>query len=197
MSANRLIRLFVGLAGFGVSLALMVRAELGLGPWDVFHQGVADRLDVALGWVTIATSVLVLLLWVPLRQRPGFGTISNAVVVGLVVNLALDALSTPDSLTVRALFLVAGIGLNGLATACYIGAGLGPGPRDGLMTGLARRGHSIRVVRTMIELAVLGVGFALGGSVGVGTVAYALTIGPLTHVLLPRLTVRKGQTCQN
>lgn len=204
MSANllsRLLQLHLGLTGFGVSLALMVRADLGLGPWDVFHQGAADLLGVALGWVTIGTSLLVLLAWIPLRQRPGVGTVCNAVLVGLVVNLALAVLDTPGSLAVRVLYLVAGIGLNALATACYIGAGLGPGPRDGLMTGLAARGHSVRVVRTLTEVAVLAAGFALGGSVGVGTVAYALAIGPLTHLLLPRLTrastIRKGQTCQN
>jgi uncharacterized membrane protein YczE len=185
----RLVRLYLGLAGFGVSLALMVRARLGLGPWDVLHQGIARLLEVQLGWVTIGVSGLVLLAWIPLKQRPGLGTVSNAVTVGLVVNGGLDVLPTPGSLAWRAVWLAAGIGLNGLATACYIGAGLGPGPRDGLMTGIAARGHSLRAVRTLIELSVLAIGFALGGTVGVGTVAYALTIGPLTHVLLPRLTV--------
>jgi uncharacterized membrane protein YczE len=185
----RLVRLYLGLAGFGVSLALMVRARLGLGPWDVLHQGIARHLGVQLGWVTIGVSGLVLLAWIPLRQRPGLGTVSNAIIVGLVVNGALDVLPAPGLLAWRVVWLAAGIGLNGLATACYIGAGLGPGPRDGLMTGIAARGHSLRVVRTLIELSVLAIGFALGGAVGVGTVAYALSIGPLTHVLLPRLTV--------
>jgi uncharacterized membrane protein YczE len=187
----RLVRLYLGLAGFGVSLALMVQARLGLGPWDVLHQGIARPLGVQLGWVTIGVSGLVLLAWIPLRQRPGLGTLSNAIMVGLVVNGALDVLPTPGPLGWRAVWLVAGIGLNGLATACYIGAGLGPGPRDGLMTGIAARGHSLRAVRTLIELSVLAIGAALGGTVGVGTVAYALSIGPLTHVLLPRLTVRE------
>ena len=187
--AARLARLYLGLAAFGVSLALMVRARLGLGPWDVLHQGIARLAGVQLGWVTIGVSGLVLLAWIPLKQRPGLGTVSNAVTVGLVVNGALDVLPAPGSLAWRAVWLAAGIGLNGLATACYIGAGLGPGPRDGLMTGIAARGHSLRAVRTLIELSVLAIGFALGGTVGVGTVAYALTIGPLTHVLLPRLTV--------
>lgn len=196
--AGRLVRLYAGLAGFGVSLALMVRARLGLDPWDVLHQGIARQLGVQLGWVTIAVSGLVLLAWIPLRQRPGFGTLSNAVMVGLVVNGALDVLPVPGSLGWRAAFLAAGIGLNGLATACYIGAGLGPGPRDGLMTGLAARGHSVRVVRTLIEVSVLAIGWVLGGSVGLGTLAYAVSIGPLTHVLLPRLSVttsagRKGR----
>ena len=193
--AVRLVRLYLGLGGFGVSLSLMVRARLGLGPWDVLHQGIARHLGVQLGWVTIGVSGLVLLAWIPLRQRPGLGTVSNAIIVGLVVNGALDVLPTPGSLAWRAVWLAAGIGLNGLATAGYIGAGLGPGPRDGLMTGLAARGHSLRAVRTLIELSVLAIGFALGGTIGVGTVAYALSIGPLTHVLLPRLTV-KEQPCR-
>jgi uncharacterized membrane protein YczE len=190
MSVKRLARLYLGLAGFGVSLALMVRARLGLGPWDVLHQGIARHLGVQLGWVTIGVSGLVMLAWIPLRQRPGLGTISNAVIVGLVVNGALDVLPAPAALAWRAAWLAAGIGLNALATACYIGAGLGPGPRDGLMTGLAARGHSLTAVRTAIELSVLAAGIGLGGSFGAGTVAYALLIGPLTQILLPRLTVR-------
>lgn len=185
----RLFRLYLGLAGFGVSLALMVRARLGLGPWDVLHQGIARLLGVRLGWVTIAVSGLVLLAWIPLRQRPGLGTVSNAIMVGAVVNVALGVLTTPGSPAWRVMWLAGGIGLNGLATACYIGAGLGPGPRDGLMTGIAARGHSLRAVRTLIELSVLAAGWALGGAVGIGTVAYALSIGPLTQLLLPWLTV--------
>jgi uncharacterized membrane protein YczE len=188
--AGRLARLYLGLGCFGVSLALMVRARLGLGPWDVMHQGIARHLGVQLGWVTIAVSGLVLLAWIPLRQRPGLGTVSNAVVVGLVVNGALDVLPAPGPLGWRVAWLVGGIGLNAVATACYIGAGLGPGPRDGLMTGFAARGHSLRAVRTLIELSVLAAGFALGGTAGIGTVAYALSIGPLTHLLLPWLTVK-------
>jgi uncharacterized membrane protein YczE len=186
--AGRLVRLYLGLVGFGVSLALMVRARLGLDPWDVLHQGIARHLGVQIGWVTIGVSAIVLLAWIPLRQRPGLGTVSNAIVVGLVVNGALDVLPAPGPLAWRAVWLAAGIGLNALATACYIGAGLGPGPRDGLMTGIAARGHSLRAVRTVIELSVLAAGAALGGTIGVGTLAYALSIGPLTYVLLPRLT---------
>jgi len=188
--AVRLAQLYLGLAGFGVSLALMVRARLGLGPWDVLHQGIARHLGVQLGWVTIGVSGLVLVAWIPLRQRPGLGTVSNAAIVGLIVNGALDVLPAPGPLAWRVAWLAGGIGLNGLATACYIGAGLGPGPRDGLMTGLAARGHSVGAVRTLIELSVLAIGFALGGTAGIGTVAYALSIGPLTHLLLPRLTVK-------
>jgi uncharacterized membrane protein YczE len=188
----RLVRLYLGLVGFGVSLALLVRARLGLDPWDVLQQGIARHLHVQLGWVTIAVSGLVLLAWIPLRQRPGLGTLSNAIIVGLVVNGALDLLSGPASLPWRAVWLAAAIGLNGLSTACYIGANFGPGPRDGLMTGIAARGHSLRVVRTTIELSVLALGFGLGGSIGIGTLAYAVSIGPLTHLLLPRLTVQRS-----
>jgi uncharacterized membrane protein YczE len=195
--AARSVRLYLGLAGFGVSLALMVRARLGLGPWDVLHQGVARHLGVPLGWVTIAVSVLVLLAWIPLRQRPGLGTVSNTVLVGLVVDAALDVLHPPGSLGWRCAWLAGGIALNAVATAAYIGARLGPGARDGLMTGFAARGHSLRAVRTVIELSVLAAGFVLGGSAGVGTVAYALAIGPLTAFLLPRLTVRLPQDERN
>ncbi len=183
----RLARLYAGLVGFGVSLALMVRARLGLDPWDVLHQGIARHLGVPLGWVVMGVSALVLLAWIPLRQRPGFGTISNVVVVGLVANGALGVTPSPGSLGIRAAMLAGAIVVNGVSTACYIGAGLGPGARDGLMTGIAARGHSLRAVRTGIEICALIVGVALGGSVGVGTVAYALAIGPLVHFFLPRL----------
>ena len=196
----RILRLYVGLVGFGVSLALMVRARLGLGPWDVLHQGLAGRLHVPIGWVVIGVGAVVLLAWIPLRERPGIGTVSNAVVVGLVVDGALAVLPAPESLAVRATFLAVGIVGNAVATALYIGAGLGPGPRDGLMTGLARRGPSVRTVRTGLELTALAIGFVLGGSVGVGTVAYALAIGPLVQWALPRLTVTaalEGERCES
>lgn len=179
------MRLYIGLAGFGFSLALMVRARLGLGPWDVLHQGLARRLGLQIGWVVIIVSAVVLLAWIPLHLRPGLGTVSNVVLVGVFTNLALDHLQAPDGLAARLIWLAGGIGLNAIATALYIGAGLGAGARDGLMVGVAARGHSIRAVRTAIELTVLAVGFALGGSVGVGTIAYALLIGPLVHRLLP------------
>jgi uncharacterized membrane protein YczE len=185
---SRLARLYGGLTLFGVSLALMVRADLGLGPWDVFHQGIADRVGLSIGLVVNLTAVAVLLLWIPLRQRPGLGTVSNVVLVGLVTDATLALLPAPDGLALRGALLVAGIAANAVATALYIGAGLGPGPRDGLMTGLAARGHSIRFVRTAIELTVLLIGWLLGGSVGLGTVLYAFTIGPLVGLLMPRLT---------
>lgn len=186
---RRLLNLYLGLVLFGVSMALMISAGLGLNPWDVFHQGLAERTDIAYGLVVIAVGAVVLLLWIPLRQRPGFGTVNNVVVVGLAVEAALAVLPEPRHLAIRASLLVAGVFANGVATGLYIGAGLGPGPRDGLMTGLAARGHSTRVVRTSIEAAVLAAGWLLGGTVGVGTVLYAVSIGPLAHYFIPKLTV--------
>ncbi|HEU4511776.1 MAG TPA: hypothetical protein VFR87_01590 [Nocardioidaceae bacterium] len=186
---TRLVDLYVGLMLFGVSIALMLEAGLGLSPWDVFHQGLAERSGLRFGWVVIGVSIVVLLLWIPLRVRPGIGTVSNVVLVGLTADAAVAVLPEPEHLAARAAFLAVGIVGNGLATALYVGAGLGPGPRDGLMTGLAGRGHSIRVARTSIEVAVLAAGWLLGGTVGAGTVLYAVSIGPIVHVLLPRLTV--------
>ena len=183
------MQLYAGLALYGFSSALMVEAALGLNPWDVLHQGLSRVTDVSIGLWTIAVGVAVLFLWIPLRQRPGLGTISNAIVIGLIVDASLVFLPTLESLPWRAGLLALGIALNGMATGLYIGAGLGPGPRDGLMTGLARDGRSIRVVRTLLELAVLGMGWALGGSVGIGTIAYAVAIGPLAHVFIPAFTV--------
>jgi uncharacterized membrane protein YczE len=171
-------------------MALMVRGTLGLDPWDVFHLGVARHLPLSFGGVVIATGVVVLLLWVPLRQLPGLGTIANAVLIGLVTDVALALLAAPEQLALRGALLVGGVLLNAVATALYIGSQLGPGPRDGLMTGLVRRtGWSVRVVRTSIELSVVAVGWLLGGVVGVGTVVYALSIGPLVQLLLPRFIV--------
>ncbi|PZS30182.1 MAG: hypothetical protein DLM58_14095 [Pseudonocardiales bacterium] len=187
--ARRLANLHLGLLLFGLSIALMVRSQLGLASWDVLHQGIAQRCGLRFGVVVIAVAVVVLLLWVPLHQRPGFGTLSNVVVVGLAADLALDLLPSAHGLAARGTLLAAGILINGVATGLYIGAGLGPGPRDGLMTGLAARGCSIRTARTAIEISVLVAGWLLGGSVGVGTVLYAASIGPLVHYLLPKLTV--------
>jgi uncharacterized membrane protein YczE len=194
--ARRLVRLHVGLMLFGVSLALMVRAELGLPSWDVLHQGIAERTGLPFGWVVNGVAALVLLLWIPLRQRPGVGTVANVIVVGLVADLALDVLAPPNGLAPRAALLVGGILLNAVATGLYVGAGLGPGPRDGLMTGLAARGHSIRLVRTGIEMAVLAAGWLLGGSVGIGTLAFTLAIGPLVHHLIPLLTINSTPTSE-
>jgi uncharacterized membrane protein YczE len=188
---RRLTQLYLGLVLYGVSMALMIESSLGLDPWDVFHQGLARRTGLSIGTITIAVGALVLLLWIPLRQRPGIGTVSNVVVIGLAVDVALVLVPTGHSLPARIGFLVAGILFNGVATGLYIGARLGPGPRDGLMTGYValRPGRSIRVVRTVIEVTVLAVGALLGGTVGVGTVAYALSIGPLAHFFIPLFTV--------
>lgn len=187
--ARRFAQLYLGLALYGFSTALLVVANLGLDPWDVFHQGVAERTGMTIGISTVLISVVVLTLWVPLRQRPGLGTISNGIMIGLVVDAALLVLPEPMSLGWRVACLAGGVSLNGLATGLYIGAGMGPGPRDGLMTGLAARGRSIRVVRTGIEVMVLALGWALGGTVGVGTAVYALAIGPLAHVFIPAFTI--------
>jgi uncharacterized membrane protein YczE len=186
---RRLVQLYAGLVLFGVSSSMLLLAGLGVDPWDVFHQGLSRRLGLGVGTWAIIVGVAVLLLWIPLRQRPGFGTLSNVLVVGVVIDVMLAVVPPVHGLAARILVMTAGVVLNGVATGAYIGAGLGPGPRDGLMTGLAARGHSIRVVRTSIELTVLLTGWLLGGTVGVGTVVYALAIGPLAHITIPRLRI--------
>jgi uncharacterized membrane protein YczE len=187
--ARRLVQLYAGLVLYGLSAALILLSALGNDPWDVLHQGLWRQTGIGTGtWVCIV-GALVLLLWIPLRQRPGVGTLSNVVVVGVVMEIVLQAADSPTGTAARAALLGAGVFLNGVATGMYIGARLGPGPRDGLMTGLAARGLSIRVVRTAIELTVLVAGAALGGTVGIGTLVYALAIGPLAHVFVPAFTV--------
>ncbi|WP_422745264.1 YczE/YyaS/YitT family protein [Micromonospora sp. WMMD754] len=188
MSA-RVVRLLAGLTLFGVSVALMVRADLGLASWDVLHQGLAARTGLPMGLLVNAVALLVLLLWIPLRQRPGIGTVANVTLVGLALDATLALVPPLDPLAGRIGLLVAGILLNGLATALYLGARLGPGPRDGLMTGLAARGLPLGPVRTLIEVTVLAVGWLLGGAVGPGTLLYAVGIGPIVAWLVPRLTV--------
>lgn len=185
----RLPRLLTGLVSCGVGLALMVLARLGLGPWEVLHQGLSRQSGVPIGTAGIVVGFVVLLGWVPLRQRPGIGTITNVVLIGLTIDAVLAVAPEPAALGVRAACLLAGIALIGLGSGLYIGAGLGPGPRDGLMTGVAARGYSIRLVRTVLELMALGVGWALGGNVGIGTVVFALSIGPLVQVSLGRLSL--------
>jgi uncharacterized membrane protein YczE len=184
-----LTQLYLGLLLYGFSDGLLVLAGLGLDPWDVFHQGLARHSNLAIGTWAIIVGATVLVLWIPLRQRPGFGTLSNVVVIGLVINATLAVIPAPSEVPLRVITLLVAVLLNGIATGAYIGAGLGPGPRDGLMTGLAARGASIRVVRTGIEVTVLACGFALGGSVGIGTVVYALGIGPLSHYFIPLLAM--------
>ncbi len=189
--SRRLLQLFVGLTLYGVSMAMLLRSTLGLDPWDVFHDGITRHVGLSFGQVVVLASFAVLMLWIPLRQWPGLGTIANALWIGVATDLTLAALTSPDALAARAALLVGGVVLNGLAGALYIGAQLGPGPRDGLMTGLHRRtGISLRRVRTGLELTVLALGWLLGGVVGLGTVLYAVSIGPLVQFFLPLVTVR-------
>jgi uncharacterized membrane protein YczE len=188
--ARRLVQLYLGLLLYGASMAVLVRSGLGVMPWDVLHQGLARQLDWSLGSVTVLVGALVLLAWIPLRERPGLGTVSNVVVIGLAVDAALQVIPEAPSVPAGIGFVAAGVLLNAVATAAYIGVRLGPGPRDGLMTGLVRRtGGSVRVVRTSIEVVVVATGWLLGGTLGLATVLYAVAIGPLVHALLPRLSV--------
>ncbi len=182
----RLAQLMGGLVLYGVSMAMMVRASLGLDPWDVLHQGLAPRLGLSFGLTVNLVGLVVLLLWLPLRQRPGIGTVLNIIVIGTVTDIALSLIPTPEAWAAKVAMLALGIVLNGIAGGAYIGAGLGPGPRDGLMTGFgARPGLPVQRVRTVIELAVLAIGWLLGGTVGLGTVLYAVTIGWVVHHALP------------
>jgi uncharacterized membrane protein YczE len=188
----RLSRCVLGLALFGVGISLQIDARLGNPPWDVFHQGVSLQTGVSIGRVIVLTGLALLLLWIPLRQRPGIGTILNALEIGTVADIALRIIPEPASLPIRGAMVVAGILCVAIGSALYIGSGLGPGPRDGLMTGLAARGIPVRVARTGIEVTVLVVGWLLGGRVGAGTVVFALTIGPLVQWWLPRLAFSSG-----
>jgi uncharacterized membrane protein YczE len=190
----RFVQLFAGLALYGFSDGLLVRANLGLDPWDVFHQGLSRTIGLEIGTWSIIVGAFVLLLWIPLHQRPGVGTVCNVVVVGVVLNATVSEIPAPNVLVVRYAVLAAAILLNGIATGAYIGAGLGPGPRDGLTVGIAARGISLRLVRTSIEVSVLIAGWLLGGSVGIGTLAYALLIGPITHVTIPAFRLRRRET---
>ena len=187
---RRLIQLYAGLVLYGISASMLLLAGLGVDPWDVLHQGLSRRFGLGVGTWVVIVGALVLLLWIPLRQRPGFGTLNNVILVGVVVDVVLATVPPIHGLVARVTVMCAGVLLNGIATGAYIGAGLGPGPRDGLMTGLASRGHSIRLVRTGIELSVLLTGWLLGGTVGLGTVVYALGIGPIAHVSIPRLAIK-------
>jgi uncharacterized membrane protein YczE len=187
---ERLARLIAGLFLYGFTMAMMVESTLGLDPWDVFHEGLAKQVPMSFGQVVIVVGALVLLLWIPLRQKPGIGTILNVLIIGLAADFGIAVIDQPDNIWLRGLLLVGGVVGNGFAGALYIGAQLGPGPRDGLWLGLVRRtGRSVRFWRTAIEVTVLVVGFALGGTVGLGTVLYALTIGPIVQVFLPLVQV--------
>jgi len=183
---RRLAQLLFGLALYGFSIGLLVRANLGLDPWDVLNEGVSERSGLSFGMVVNIIGAAVLLLWIPLRQRPGIGTIANVLLIGAFADLTLWLLPVAKSLLLAWAMLLGGVFINGVATGAYIGAGLGPGPRDGLMTGLVKRtGHSVRLIRTSIELTVLAVGWLLGGTVGIGTLVYAFGIGPIIQRMLP------------
>ncbi|SDN17390.1 membrane protein YczE [Allokutzneria albata] len=190
-SLRRFAQLFLGLALYGASMALMVRAGMGLDPWDVLHEGLTNRIGLSFGTITAITGAVVLLAWLPLRQMPGIGTVANVVVIALSVDATLAVLPDLHGLPTQVVAMLASVVLNGFACAVYIGARLGPGPRDGLMTGLAARtGWSIRLVRTGIEITVLALGWLLGGTVGIGTVVYALAMGPIVQAFLPSVALR-------
>lgn len=187
---RRVPQLLLGLALYGISLALMVRGGLGVAPWDVLHQGLTLHLPMTLGQAIVVMSFVVLLLWLPLREQPGVGTVANALLVGVAADATLAVLAPPDEIGWRVALMLVGVVGNAFATALYIGAQLGRGPRDGLMTGLSRRtGRSLRLVRTLLEVTVVALGALLGGTLGVGTVLYALTIGPLAQLMLPACLV--------
>lgn len=186
---RRLPRVLLGLVGFGVGIALMVEGDLGLAPWDVFHKGVATQIGWSIGTVLIITSIVVVFGFLALGEQLGLGTILNAVVIGLVVNASLPLLPTPSGLPMRLVFTMGGPVLIALASGLYIGGGLGPGPRDGLMTGLAKRGVTVWKARTGIEMTVLAIGLFLGGTVGIGTVWFTLGIGPMVQFFLPKLSL--------
>ena len=190
---RRLVQLYAGLLLYGFSIALMVRSDLGLAPWDVLHSGLTRWFPIDIGQALVLVSFVVMLAWIPLREMPGVGTISNAIVIGLSTDVFLALLAAPGTLWLRVVLLLSGVVLQGAATAAYIGAELGRGPRDGLMTGLARRtGRSLRLVRTLMELSVVALGLLLGGVAGLGTILYALAIGPLSQALLPPMIVRSS-----
>lgn len=187
---RRFVQLFVGLILYGVSLAMMVRGDLGLAPWDVLHSGLIQHVPLSLGQAVVVMSFVVLLLWIPLKEMPGVATIANALVVGFAADATLALLDWPDAVVLRVGLMVSGVLLCGFATALYIGAQLGRGPRDGLMTGLHRRtGLSLRLVRTGLEIAVVLIGLVLGGALGVGTILFALAIGPIAQALMPRFLI--------
>ena len=191
---QRVVRCSGGLAFFGVGISLLVRARLGLAPWDVFHQGLSEHLNIELGTIIVLTSIAVLLLWIPLRQSVGLGTLLNAVLIGLTTNIVLPIIPEINDVALRVLMMISGIGIVAIASGLYIGSGLGPGPRDGLMIGLGARGYRISRARTFIEVLVLAAGIALGGQAGIGTVLFAFGIGPLVERTLPILQMSADRT---
>ena len=199
--AEKLARCIAGLAFFGFGITLFIRANLGLAPWDIFHKGLSEKLDVSIGLVIVGVGLLLLLLWIPLRQKPGVGTVLNALEIGFVVNLTKPLIGEPDQLVMRMLMVIAGVLVIALGSALYIGAGLGSGPRDGLMLGLSQRSIggrriSIRAARTVIELTVMIAGLFLGGSIGIGTLIFMFGIGPLVQLVLPRFEMRLASDTQ-
>ncbi len=184
---RRFVNLFLGVILFGLGVGLMLQSRLGVPPWDVLHQGLANHFGFTLGIWSIITSVIVLIGWLPLREPYGIGTLFNAVIIGLAIDLSVLVIPVPEAMAWRLLLLGAGLLTIGFASGLYIGAHLGPGPRDGLMTAIARRGPSIRLTRTVIEITVLAIGWMLGGTFGIGTVAFALLMGPIVQFFLPRL----------
>lgn len=187
---RRLSQLLIGLVLYGWSMAMLLRSGLGLDPWDVFHQGLTNHLPLSFGQVTIVVGALVLLLWIPLRQRPGLGTVLNVFVIGLAADAGLAAMPAITDLAGQVAMLIGGVVANGMAGALYVGARLGPGPRDGLWVALTKRtGHSIRLVRTVLEVTIVAIGWLLGGVVGIGTLVYALAIGPLVQLFMPWVEV--------
>jgi uncharacterized membrane protein YczE len=190
---RRLPRLLAGIPLLGIGIAMTLAARLGVSPYDVLHQGLAELTGLSFGTVVVLLGLLILVLWIPLRQRPGIGTVINTLTVGFVVDLTLLVLPEPDPIAWRVPLLLGGILVTAVGMGLYIGSGLGPGPRDGLMTGIAAKGFAIWKVRTVLELLALSIGWALGGDVGVGTVLFALSIGPLGHFFLARLHLGAGE----
>ncbi|MFE2294901.1 YitT family protein [Streptomyces sp. NPDC059452] len=191
--ARRLSQLVVGLTLYGISSAMVIQSGLGVEPWDALSQGLSRTFGLGVGVWTNIIGALVLLLWIPLRNKPGLGTVLNVLMIGTVMDLFMAWTPVPEAMWLRWTVLISGVVLNGVATGMYIGAGLGPGPRDGLMTGWAARGHSIRAVRWVIELTVLVIGFLLGATLGIGTLIYAVAIGPLSQIFIPMFDL-KGRT---
>lgn len=193
-AVERVTRCMFGLILFGTGISLLIESDLGAAPWDVFHTGISELTGISTGWIIVITGVLLLLLWIPLRERPGLGTILNATVIGIVVDIALPIIDESDVLVVRLAMMIGGVVVVAIGSGFYIGAGLGPGPRDGLMTGLAKqtvagRSISVRTARTFVEVVVLVIGVALGGAIGIGTAVFTFGIGPLVQIFLPRLTM--------